>query len=91
MTAARAMPGAISLSSSSHLPVRDGSKLVKPVLLLPGRAMLVTKPLPTGSDTPTNTTGMVRVTFRSAAVAGVELPTRTSGRRPTSSLAKSCV
>src|SRR5262249_49844065 len=81
MTAALTMPGAISLSSSSHFPVRDGSKLVKPVALLPGRAMLATKPLPKGSDTPTNTIGMLRVSRRRAKVAGGGLGARETGRR----------
>ena len=89
-TATRAMPGATSFSISSHFPVSDGSKLVNPVALPPGRAMLATKPLPIGSDTPTNTVGIVRVSRRSAAVAGVELPTRRSGLDATSSLAKRC-
>ena len=37
----------------------------KPVALPPGCAMLSTKPAPTGSTTPTNTTGMVRVACKS--------------------------
>jgi hypothetical protein len=61
LTATRVMAGAISLSISSHFPVSDGSKLVNPVVLPPGRAMLATKPLPKGSDTPTNTIGTVCV------------------------------
>jgi hypothetical protein len=36
-TATRVTPGAISLSSSSHLPAIPYSKLVKPVALPPGR------------------------------------------------------
>jgi hypothetical protein len=36
MTATRAMPGAISLTSSSHLVPIVGSKSVKPVMLPPG-------------------------------------------------------
>ena len=43
--------GAISLSSSSHLPAIVGSILMKPVTLPPGRGKLATKPLPTGSAT----------------------------------------
>ena len=53
--------GAISFNSSSHLPPIEFSKLANPVRFLPGRAKLVTKPLPTGSPTRANTTGMVRV------------------------------
>src|ERR1700738_350684 len=68
--AARLMRGAISLSSSSHLPAIVGSIMVKPVALAPGRARLSTKPLPTGSATITNTTGMVRVCFSIEAVGG---------------------
>ena len=56
----------------------------------PGRAMLATKPLPTGSDTPTNTIETVRVSRRSAVVASVELPSRMSGRRATNSFAQRC-
>src|SRR5262245_66690562 len=90
MTAALTMPGAISLSSSSHFPVSDGSKLVKAVALLPGRAMLATKPLPKGSDTPTNTIGMLRVSRRRAEVAGGELGARTTGRKGTRPFGKTC-
>src|SRR5215472_8330294 len=77
MTATRVTLGATSLRIWSHFPINDGSKLVKPVMLPPGCGMLATKWLPTGSDTPTNTIGMVRVSCSSAAAAGVELPTRT--------------
>ena len=51
MTATRVTRGAISLSSSSHLPHMPYSKEVKPVALPPGRARLSTKPAPTGSST----------------------------------------
>src|SRR5215475_2749006 len=40
--------GAISLSSSNHLPPMPYSKIVNPVALPPGRAKLSTKPPPTG-------------------------------------------
>src|SRR5438132_5737727 len=69
--ATRATRGAISLSSSSHLPAIVGSILVKPVTLPPGRGKLATKPLPTGSETDTKMTGTVRVCCSSAAVVGV--------------------
>jgi hypothetical protein len=59
MTAARVMPGATCFSISSHFPIIDGAKFVKSVVLPPGRAMLSTKRLPTGSETPTNTIGMI--------------------------------
>ena len=35
--------------------------LMNPVMLPPGRDKFATKPLPTGSDTVTNTIGIVRV------------------------------
>ena len=60
-TAARVTPGAISLSSSSHFPLRLNSKDMKPVTLPPGRAKLSTKPAPTGSRDRRNTIGTVRV------------------------------
>ena len=45
------------------------------------------KPLPTGSDTLTNTTGIVRVSAKTAVVAGVDDVRITSGLIATSSLA----
>jgi hypothetical protein len=59
--ATRDTSGAIVLSSSTHFPVIDDSKLVKPVTLPLGRAKLSTKPSPTGSDIDTNTMGILRV------------------------------
>jgi hypothetical protein len=56
-TATRVRLGAISLSNSSHLPLRLYSNAVNPVALPPGRAMLVTNPAPTGSMTFANTIG----------------------------------
>jgi hypothetical protein len=53
------MPGAISLSSSSHLPAIVGSVKMNPVTLLPGRAKFAMKPLPIGSATIAKTMGMV--------------------------------
>src|SRR6516225_5706276 len=44
---------------------------MKPVVLLPGRARLATKPAPTGSTTPINTIGIVLVSCWSAATAGL--------------------
>src|SRR5262245_21373969 len=41
-TAARVTRGAMSLSNSSHFPVMEYSKLLKPVMLPPGRARLST-------------------------------------------------
>src|SRR5262245_62082678 len=40
--------GAISFSSSTHLPAIEASRLLKPVTLPPGRARLARKPSPTG-------------------------------------------
>ena len=60
-TATRVTPGAISLSSSSHFPLKPYSNDIKPVALPPGRARLSTKPAPTGSGTIVNTIGTVRV------------------------------
>ena len=54
------MLGAISLSNSNHLLLIEDATFVKPVALPPGREMLFTKPLPTGSPTCTNTIGIVR-------------------------------
>ena len=71
--ATRTTRGAISLSSSSHLPAMVGSVKVKPVTLLPGRAKLATKPLPIGSATIAKTMGMVSVCCSSAVVVGVVL------------------
>jgi hypothetical protein len=61
MAAVRATWGATSLRSSSHFPPIEGSKLVKPVALPPGRARLSTNPAPTGSGTLVNTIGTKRV------------------------------
>src|SRR5262245_58742808 len=61
MTPTRARPGAISLSSSSHLPPTENSNMLNPVRLPPGRVTFVTKPCSTGSETCTNTTGTVLV------------------------------
>src|SRR5262249_15102879 len=60
-TAARVRPGAICLSSSSHLPLKLYSNWIKPVALPPGCDKLSTNPAPTGSATFTNTIGTVRL------------------------------
>src|SRR6516165_321791 len=82
------MPGAISRSISSHLPAIDASKLVKPVMLAPGCAMLATSPLPSGSETWTKTIGIVSVALCRASPLGVVCATITSGESATSSLAR---
>ena len=68
-TATRITPGAISLSSSSHLPLSPYSNRLNPVTLPPGRARLSTKPAPTGSMIVTNMIGTVRVVCCNAAMA----------------------
>jgi hypothetical protein len=61
MIATRLTRGAISLSISSHLPPITVSTLVNPVMFPPGRGRPATNPAPTGSETTTNTIGIVRV------------------------------
>src|SRR5262245_62373290 len=50
MIAARLTEGAISLSSSSHLPAIEGSKLVNPVTLPPGARVAGRDAAPHGTD-----------------------------------------
>jgi len=72
MIATRLSPGAISESSSSHLPPSVGSKRAKPVAFPPGRSSRGTTALGTGSPTFAKTIGIVRVSRWSARVAGVD-------------------
>jgi hypothetical protein len=72
MIAARLTPGAISVSNSNHLLTIVGSTLMRPVRFPPGWGRPATKPSPTGSASPTNTIGMVRLCRWTAAVVGVE-------------------
>src|SRR3981081_257376 len=65
--AARVTRGAISLSSSGHLPAKLYSNWVKPVTLPPGLARLATRPVPTGSMDCANTIGTVRVACSNGA------------------------
>jgi hypothetical protein len=65
-------PGAMSRNSSSHLLPMLASKLVKPVMIPPGRAKLSTKPVPIGSETAVNTIGIQGAACRTAFAAGVE-------------------
>jgi hypothetical protein len=51
------MVGTISLSISTHFAAIVGSIVTKPVVLPPGLAKLVTKPLPIGSETFTKRIG----------------------------------
>src|SRR5262245_33415621 len=50
-TATRVLPGAVSLSNSSHLPPIGYSKVLNPVMLPPGRVRLPTNTSLTGSET----------------------------------------
>jgi hypothetical protein len=84
-TAARVTFGASSLSTSSHFPLMLYSNAANPVALPPGRTRLLTNPAPTGSMTPANTIGTLRVTRFSAATLGLAPATITSGARPTNS------
>jgi penicillin-insensitive murein DD-endopeptidase len=72
-SATRVIAGATSFSNCTHLPPISGSKLLKPVMLPPGRDRLATKPSPTGSATTAKTIGMVAVARLSAAITGVLL------------------
>jgi hypothetical protein len=63
------------------------SNTVKPVTLPLGRAMLATKPEPTGSMAPTNTIGTVRYTSYNASTAAVVAAKTASGARVTNSAA----
>jgi hypothetical protein len=67
------------LSSSGHFAVKPYSNGMKPVALPPGRARLLTRPAPTGSATPTNTIGTVRVACSNGAAVDVPPATMTSG------------
>ena len=77
--AIRVRLGAISLSSSSHFPLRLYSNGVNPVALPPGRANLATKPAPTGSTTFTNTIGTVVAVCCNAATLWLPAARMTSG------------
>src|SRR6516164_3650080 len=87
MIAARLSPGAISESSSSHLPASEASQMAKPVMFPPGWLSRGTMPLATGSAAPAKTIGIVRVSRWRAAVARVPYGTMTSGCKRTNSCA----
>jgi hypothetical protein len=84
----RTTAGAISLSSSGHLPPNVGSFDMNPVIDPPGRARLATNPLPTGSETLTKMIGIARLSPASAATATVVSATIKSGFCSTTSLAR---
>ena len=60
-------------------PMTDDPAFRRFFQLPPGRGMLATNPLPTGSATTTNTIGTVRVPCTSCSTTGVLWPTITSG------------
>src|SRR3954462_4969914 len=86
-TNTRVVAGAASLRTSSHLPPIEASKLVKPVILPPGRARFSMKPLPAGSATIPNTMGKLPLTGFRMATAGLLIATITSGCMATNSSA----
>ncbi len=85
--AARVTLGAISLSSSSHFPPMPYSRVVKPVMLPPGRAKLSTKPAPTGSAMTENTIGTVRVACNNGPTVPAPWAKITSGASAANSAA----
>jgi len=91
MTAARFVSGAISLSTCTHLVPISGSKIVKPVMLRPGRTKVSTNPWATGSVTAVNTMGVVCVSCRIALTDGVLTAKTTSAWSPTNSFANFCI
>jgi hypothetical protein len=83
MSAARFKPGAISESSSSHLPCIEASKLAEPVMFPLGRLSRGTMPLATGSPAPAKTIGIVRVSRWTATGPVGQVPaTSVYGGRP---------
>src|SRR3954468_17393183 len=58
---------------------------MKPVALPPGRAMLLTKPPPTGSATLLKTIGMMRVACSNGTIPALPVARMTSGASATSS------
>jgi hypothetical protein len=87
-TAIRSARDTICVSSSKYLPIKSAVLSVTPVMLPPGRARLVTIPLPTGSATNVTTMGMVVVACFAARAAGVDAVTMTSTLSLTRSAAK---
>jgi hypothetical protein len=89
MTPNRRSPGTISRKSVTRLLATSKFWFERPVTLPPGRARLVTKPLPTGSPDPTKTIGIFDVACIAAAVEGVAVVKMTSTLSRTNSAAKS--
>ena len=86
-TATRDTFGSTCFTSSSRLPASVLLRSVVPVMLPPGRARLVTKPLATGSFATAMTIGIVRVAFLAARVAWLPATMMMATLRSTSSLA----
>ena len=74
-TATRDSLGTMLSSISRSLGLMSTETFESPVMLPPGRARLLTKPLPTGSLAPPKTIGIVVVAFCAALVAAA-LPSR---------------
>src|SRR5262249_53055228 len=72
--ATRASRGPISFNIETYFPAMLAFRMVNPVMLPPGRAMLATNPLPIGSETDTKTMGIVRAACISAVTTGVLWP-----------------
>src|SRR5262249_60766914 len=85
-TAAPVTRGATTLSNSSHFAPMAYSNAINPVELPPGRAMLSTKPPPTGSITPANTIGTTRVACCNVATPTLVSVNTTSGASATNSV-----
>src|SRR6266404_4239308 len=70
MIATRAARGTASLRISSRLAASSTANRVIPVTLPGGRDKFGTRPVPTGSPTPTNTMGIVLVAWAAARAGG---------------------
>ena len=67
MIASRVRPGTSSRNSSSRLPAISVVWSDTPVAFPPGKARLVTRPVPIGSPAPANTIGMTDVACLTAS------------------------
>ena len=83
IAATRVRPGAVSLSSSSDLAAIVFSGVANPVMLPPGSARLVTKPILTGSEICANTISIELVSRGSATVACTPIVLAPSAARAT--------
>src|SRR5579863_177065 len=89
MIATRAISGTIFSINSSRFPLRSGDMRLSPVTLPPGRARLLTSPVPSGSPADVMTMGIVAVACLAASGASVPAATITSTLRRTNSAANS--